>query len=149
MTMKKIINEIKQNSICGYTILTSIILASHNEENKDIEQAKKHFLENIKLIQELESQLKGIHNDILTLKEFSYIKPYAILCSGKKYISELCSIQEIFWIARKGGIQDWAIYFSISEDIDYTLNYGAKITKEEIIRELVPCDNETFKKYRF
>ncbi len=54
------------------------------------------------------------------------------------------------WVAVRGGIHDWAIYYS-SEDMDenYVARFGNKCYDPVVARELVHCDNEAFKMYRF
>ncbi len=58
---------------------------------------------------------------------------------------------ELKWVAVRGsGIHDWAIYYHKSEMSDlYVSKSGDKCFTKEVIRELVPCDNEAFAMYRF
>ena len=54
------------------------------------------------------------------------------------------------WVAIRGLIPDWAIYYDLAEkSIEDVKNYGNKCFTEEVIRELVPCDNESFGAYRY
>lgn len=58
--------------------------------------------------------------------------------------------REMIWIAKRGGIEDWAIYIHWADNgIDYVKERGDKITSEKIIRRLVPCDDEAFGMYRY
>lgn len=58
--------------------------------------------------------------------------------------------EEVKWIALKGDAEDWAIYYHFAHVSDeFVLKSGEKVTLEPNIRTLVPCDDETFKKYRF
>jgi hypothetical protein len=54
------------------------------------------------------------------------------------------------WIAIRGGIADWAIYYDrTTNNMDWVRNYGAKMLNPEKIRELVPCEDEAFEMYRY
>ena len=56
----------------------------------------------------------------------------------------------IRWVAKRGGIHDWAIYYYWSEwDIQRILDNGGGVLNREVIRKMVPCDDEAFKMYRF
>lgn len=53
------------------------------------------------------------------------------------------------WVAVRGGIDDWAIYYHLETySVEYVSKHGDKCHTKEIIRELVPCDDEAFKRYR-
>ena len=68
------------------------------------------------------------------------------------------------WVAIRGGIEDWAIYHSLNANLcpfpnldnpchleataDQIANHGAKMHRDEIIRQWVPCDDEAFGWYR-
>lgn len=55
----------------------------------------------------------------------------------------------IKWIAKKGSGPDWAIYYGHQHwSDDQVLKQGEKVFTESVIRTLVPCDDETFKRYR-
>lgn len=56
----------------------------------------------------------------------------------------------IRWVAKKGGIVDWAIYYHKSKfDMEYVASYGDKCFTKKLIRELVPCTDEVFERYRY
>ena len=56
---------------------------------------------------------------------------------------------KLLWIAKRGRINDWAIYIHWEESGEaYVLNHGDKIRQREDIRKLVPCTDEAFKNYR-
>jgi len=110
---------------------------------------------------------------VLTLKELKSMEPNSIFAQGTFLDSpEGCNIADtglmVRWVAVRGGIHDWAIYcqnpYSMEDttigDTTYFGNSGVwdwqmiadqgdKITSEENIRKLVPCDNESFKMYRY
>lgn len=55
----------------------------------------------------------------------------------------------IRWVAKRGEIHDWAIYYHWAEkDEDYVMKYGDKLYDKNIIRKLVPCDEEALNMYR-
>jgi hypothetical protein len=54
------------------------------------------------------------------------------------------------WIAKKGAINDWAIYsFFAGASDEYILSYGRKVTDKDNILRCVPCDNEMLKAYNY
>jgi len=58
--------------------------------------------------------------------------------------------KQLRWIAIRGGYYDWAIYCHFSNrDINWIARQGDKVTMENNIRKLVPCDDEAFKLYRY
>ena len=58
--------------------------------------------------------------------------------------------EPVRWLAVKGGIADWAIYYhKEAMGIAYVRDYGGKCFTESIIKELVPCDEDAFKAYRY
>ncbi len=56
----------------------------------------------------------------------------------------------LLWVAKKGNAGDWAIYYDWKEKgIVGVAHEGLKVTREEFIRQLVPCDDTLLKKYRY
>ena len=71
---------------------------------------------------------------------------------------------KVKWVACRGGIHDWAIYHSLDANLepeDFLGGFthleatdeqikrgGAKLRREEDIKDFVPCDNEAFAMYR-
>lgn len=54
------------------------------------------------------------------------------------------------WVAIRGRIDDWAIYYHKEEfGIPYVMENGDKCFTKEVIKELVPCDDESFGAYRY
>ncbi|MEI6186961.1 MAG: hypothetical protein WCP46_00470 [Alphaproteobacteria bacterium] len=64
---------------------------------------------------------------------------------------------DLRWVAKRGIINDWAIYVSVEPDYISTeerknktvAELGTKIYGESTIRTLVPCDDEALKLYRY
>ena len=58
--------------------------------------------------------------------------------------------REMIWVAKRGYIHDWAIYITWKTNgLDYCISNGDKLFNPNVIRRLVPCDDEAFKMYRF
>lgn len=58
--------------------------------------------------------------------------------------------EPVAWVAIRGRIEDWAIYYHKElYGFDYISKYGDKCFIKGLIQELVPCDDEAFKAYRF
>lgn len=82
---------------------------------------------------------------MLTIKNLKEMKP-GIFSSG----IGMDGLNEIRWVAVRGGMHDWAIYYGHLNKSEYDIkSYGDKITGEENIKRLVPCDEEAFKMYRY
>lgn len=58
--------------------------------------------------------------------------------------------RDLRWIAKRGGIHDWAIYIHWSENtIEWIADYGDKVYNKEHIKKLIECDEEAFNMYRY
>lgn len=56
---------------------------------------------------------------------------------------------EVKWVATRGGIHDWAVYYHTSDKSDtFVKEQGDKAFTESVIKRLVPCDDEAWKMYR-
>ena len=83
---------------------------------------------------------------LLTIKQLKATKPNTIFASG----TEMNGQSIIQWVAVRGGIHDWAIYFGrIDQSQDEIKRHGMKLFSEEKIKECVPCDDKSFKMYRY
>jgi len=86
----------------------------------------------------------------LTLDELKEMKPGQIIKKGEGVYPELWQKGDLRWVAVRGGIEDWAIYYhSTNHGYDYITDFGDKIYDEKIIRKLVPCTDEAWGMYRF
>lgn len=57
--------------------------------------------------------------------------------------------QEIKWVAVRGIIHDWCIYYHLSDRSSYWVcAHGDKMFTESVIKRLVPCDEEAYGMYR-
>jgi hypothetical protein len=95
---------------------------------------------------------------MLTLKTLKEMEPHTIFAKGVVIDSrEGCNMagtgKEIKWVAVRGGIHDWAIYtdnpYSPQSSYEDVRDWGEKVTNEENIKKLVPCDKESFEMYRY
>lgn len=58
--------------------------------------------------------------------------------------------ESVRWVAVRGGIADWAIYYhKESMGIKYIRDHGDKCFTKDIIKLLVPCDENASKAYRY
>lgn len=65
------------------------------------------------------------------------------------YMTEDRKGTEMIWVAKRGGIGDWAIYADWKENgAARCISNGQKVTSEANIRKLVPCTDEAYKRYR-
>ncbi len=91
----------------------------------------------------------------LTLKELKEMMPDTIFARGTVSdnpvgVNMTNSGRLLRWAAVRGGIHDWAIYCHWAEkSYAWIKSYGDKVTSEANIQKLVPCDDESFKMYRY
>ena len=53
------------------------------------------------------------------------------------------------WVAKKGEVDDWAIYIHWAEhDVEQVLSMGDKVRERDNILKLINCDEEMLKAYR-
>jgi len=92
---------------------------------------------------------------MMTFEEFKQIPAGTVFAQG-----ELANSPEgIFmtnnggtlrWLAKKGQVQDWAIYCHwANRPWIFIEKAGDKVTNKEHIRRCVPCDDEMLKHYRY
>ncbi len=93
-------------------------------------------------------------SDQLTLQQLKDMDPHKIF--GFKAGKTMG--RTFMWVAKRGQIDDWAIYTSLNSipmvdfwagDKDGIAKHGQKLTDSMLIRELVPCTDEAYKRYRF
>ena len=94
---------------------------------------------------------------MLTLKKLKEMEPgifaQGIVEDKPKGINMADTGTLLKWVAVRGGIHDWTIYadnpYHPRGSHEGVANLGDKLTGEENIRKLVPCDTEAFKMYRY
>ena len=85
---------------------------------------------------------------VLTVEQLKQMNP-GIFASGSIFEPRLAK-EYLKWVAVRGQIHDWAIYYHREEkSIEFVRDYGDKCFTKEVIKELVPCDDEAFKMYRY
>lgn len=99
---------------------------------------------------------------MLTIEKLKSMEPKKIFAHGHTYITNFSGDSTwTKWVAIRGGIHDWAIYISYSTNLGMEhekhlsadwmsiAQYGDKLCDDDKIRELVPCTDEAFEKYRY
>lgn len=88
---------------------------------------------------------------MLTLEELEKMEYGHILGGGTIRDDRLWRLGAVKWIAVRGQAPDWAIYFlQDHKSFDQVLREGDKVVfNKELIRELVPCTDEVFERYRY
>lgn len=92
---------------------------------------------------------------MLSLKQLKEMEPDTIFATGTvvdgpEGVNLARTGQTLRWVACRGGIHDWAIYAGpIAWDENSVKRQGDKITSENNIKKLVPCDEEAFAMYRY
>ena len=83
---------------------------------------------------------------MLTLKDLKEMEPGKIFANGlTQYMNT-----EIKWVAVRGGIHDWAIYFGHTDaDLEEIKDNGDKMYERDMIKDLISCDDESFSMYRY
>lgn len=90
---------------------------------------------------------------MLTLQQLKDMEP-GVFASGEVVdgpdgVNMTGSNRELRWVATRGGIHDWAIYIHEAyHSEEYVKNSGDKIHNREIVKKLVPCDDEALGMYR-
>ena len=86
---------------------------------------------------------------VLDIKTFSII-PNGIFASGITHDPRIVREEPIRWVAYKDTGPEWSIYYHrLDYSLDEIAKTGDKMVTEEVIRELVPCTDEVFEKYRY
>jgi len=91
----------------------------------------------------------------LTLEELKAMEPGIVFAHGVienspdgLYMSNSNIGKKLIWVAKRGGIHDWAIYVHWEElGIAHVLAEGDKVSKYNV-RKIVKCNDEALKWYR-
>lgn len=90
----------------------------------------------------------------ITLQQLKDTKPNTIFATGETSVEDYWDASkemQIKWVAVRGGIHDWAIYYQKAEE-DWTderiRDMGEKMHNPASIKKCVPCDDEAFEMYR-
>ena len=87
---------------------------------------------------------------MLDLETLNALPPHTVFATGITKDPRLHRDYVLRWVAVKGGVCDWAIYYHKSfQSIEFVCREGDKCFTKEVIKELVPCTDEVYKAYRF
>jgi len=92
----------------------------------------------------------------LTLQQLKDMKPGVVFADGITenspdgvYMTNSDMGRKMIWVAKRGGIHDWAIYIHWADkSVQWVTEHGDKVTNKGNIKKLVPCDDEAFAMYR-
>ena len=83
-------------------------------------------------------------------KEMLEVMPNGTIFATGVTLTRILYEEPVRWVAVRGGIADWAIYYHKEEmTCEYVRDYGDKCFTEDIIKYLVPCDDNAFQAYRY
>ncbi len=84
----------------------------------------------------------------MTLEELKSMPPHTVFATGVTSDDRLFR-EPVRWIAKRGYIHDWAIYYDREErTLDEVASRGSKVYSPGVIKDLVSCDEEMMKMYR-
>lgn len=88
--------------------------------------------------------------DILTVDKLKAMSPRIIFATGVIEEPRLYR-SAIRWVAVRGkGMPDWAIYYQApTQSVEQIRDRGDKCFTEAVIKDLVKCDRDAFKMYRY
>ena len=92
---------------------------------------------------------------MLTLEQLKSMEPHTVIATGianddPAGLFMANTNRELRWVAKRGGIHDWAIYCHFSDkSVEWILRQGDKVCDKRHIQKLVPCDDEAFAMYRY
>lgn len=93
--------------------------------------------------------------DPFTTKDLFDMNPDTIFAKGESVdspegINMMNTGQDLKWIAKKGGTDDWCIYCCSKQLTDlHLLRMGNKVTGTENIKKCVPCTDDVLTRYRY
>ena len=86
----------------------------------------------------------------LTLNKLKEIPPRTVFAQGSGSHHKILSGSQFNWVAIRGGIVDWMIFYGPSDkDLNWIAQDGEKMIEPILIQTLVPCNPSCFSKYRF
>lgn len=94
---------------------------------------------------------------MLTLDQLKAMPAKTVFATGEIpnspegiYMTDTDEGRMLLWAAKRGGYHDWTIYIHWENmGIDFVINNGDKVTSEQNIKKLVPCEDAAFELYRF
>ena len=86
--------------------------------------------------------------ETLTLETLKTMEPGKVFATGVTQDPRLYR-DPVRWVAKRGRIHDWAIYYHLeTSSTQWIESHGDKCYTREVIKDLVPCDEEALKMYR-
>lgn len=84
---------------------------------------------------------------LYTPEFFKHTKNYTVFASGLAYEGDI----PVKWVDRKGGIEDWAIYYSdnLAATDEYIAQHGDRFFSIEKIKSFVQGNSDFYKLYRY
>jgi hypothetical protein len=83
---------------------------------------------------------------MMTLETLKEMEPHKVFATGT---ADNIYNEPIRWIAKRGYIHDWAIYYgNIDKTVEEIQSNGNKMRTPSIIQRLVPCNEEALIMYR-
>lgn len=87
---------------------------------------------------------------MITVEKLKEMEPGTIFATGETELDIFDDIQTVRWVAIRGGIHDWAIYYHHPDKSDIEISrIGDKLHDLDKVQELVPADNEAIRMYRY
>lgn len=94
---------------------------------------------------------------VLTAQDLYKMQPGEVFATGIAenspggiYMTNNYLNRKLLWIAKRGQIEDWAIYINWADmGYHFVLKMGDKVASEKNIKKLVPCDDDAFSMYRY
>lgn len=84
----------------------------------------------------------------MTLEELKKMEPHAVFATGISYDDRI-SDQPVRWVAKRGYIHDWAIYYaSMDKTVTEVTHWGNKLYSKFIVKDIIACDEEMMQMYR-
>lgn len=86
---------------------------------------------------------------ILTVDDLKKMKP-GIFSTGTTNDPRLMFGLPVRWVAVRGGIHDFAVYYhNIDMTKEFIRDCGEKVHNMDVVKTLVPCDEEALEMYRY
>jgi len=85
---------------------------------------------------------------MITLDELRDMESHTVFATGISNDERIFS-QPVRWVAKRGYIHDWAIYYDKEEkSVEDVMRWGNKLYSRNIVKDLVECDEAMMKMYR-
>ena len=96
----------------------------------------------------IQDKREDIWKGTLTLDKLKEFDPHTVFAKGYIYVEMSASIPAFKWVAKRGLIDDWAMYFDSTCKSWEEVEQGVKMRDEAAIKKAISCSEEVFKRYR-